>query len=535
VLLLLVTASPASAGTKLVVTGRGWGHGVGMSQWGAYGYASHGWTWQRILAHYYPGTRIGDAPLASVRVLLAAHAHRPAIACTGGIRVSDATGRTYPLPMGSYNVGRKLELPVAHRRVRVSRGLQHRERFTTVPANRALHAPVVFDCPTSPLLLNGRAYHGRLVLRHAGAGLAVVNTVPLDEYVRGVVGGEMPHRWSVAALAAQAVAARSYALAMLKPRKTFDLYSDTRSQVYGGIASEAGRTDAAVEMTAGKVLTWNGHVATTFFFSTSGGRTADVSEVWPSFGHVPYLRSVDDPYDVRSPHHTWGPIVLDGKRVARRLHAALGAVRVDRLPSGRVASVQLGSRRIDGEEFRRKLGLASTWFDVGELSLVPSRVQVSYGGKLALSLGAENVGRARLERKVGAGDWKTLASSVVGRRQVSVEPQGLTLYRLSAGSVMGPVVAVAVTPLLRIEPTGTDQLSGDVRPVVRTEVTVERRVGPNWQVVAHPQVDAQGRFNAPLRLRAGSYRVTVAGDGRFADTSTGLNVTPRLLASLTSQ
>jgi stage II sporulation protein D len=532
VLLLLVTAAPASAGTKLVVTGRGWGHGVGMSQWGAYGYASHGWTWQRIVAHYYPGTRIADAPLASVRVLLAAGAQRPTIACAGGIRVGDATGRVYPLPAGAYPVGRRLELPVARRRVRVGRGAHHREQFASVPAARPLRAPVVFDCPSAPLYLDGRAYHGTLVLRHAGARLAVVNTVPLDEYVRGVVGGEMPYRWSIAALAAQAVAARSYALATLKPGKTFDLYADTRSQVYGGLAYETRRTDIAVAKTAGKVLMWNGRVATTFFFSTSGGRTADVGDVWPAFGHVPYLRSVDDPYDVRSPHHVWGPIVLDAQRLVRRWHAAPGQVRLVRSTSGRVAAVQLGSRRIDGDEFRQALGLASTWFDVGELSLEPSRVQVVLGGKLSLSLDASNVGRARLERRIGASPWKTLASSVVGRRRVSVEPRGTTLYRLATADVTGPVVAVAVAPLLHVEPTGTDELSGAVKPIVRSEVTVQRRVGPGWKVVAHPRVDARGRFSAPLRLRPGSYRVTMAGDGRFADATAGLTVTPRLLASL---
>ena len=130
----------------------------------------------------------------------------------------------------------------------------------------------------------------------------------------------MPHRWSIAALEAQAVAARSYALATLKPGKKFDLFSDTRSQVYGGIAYETPKTNLAVSRTAGQVLTWNGHVATTFFFSTSGGRTADVREVWPKLGDVPYLRSVPDPYDSRSPHHAWGPITFDATRLAKRLH-----------------------------------------------------------------------------------------------------------------------------------------------------------------------------------------------------------------------
>jgi len=93
-------------------------------------------------------------------------------------------------------------------------------------------------------------------------------------------------------------------------------------------------------------------------------------------------------------------------------------------------------------------------------------------------------------------------------------------------------VSVAVAPKLAVEPTGAEQLSGDVEPVVRSAVTVQREVGASWKVVAHPQVDPTGHFNAPLRLKAGTYRVTIAGDGRYADTSAKLRVTPRLLASL---
>jgi len=530
-LCVLLTAAPASAGTKLVVSGRGWGHGVGMSQWGAYGYATHGWAWPRILAHYYPGTRLADAPVSSVRVLLREKASGVAVGCAGGMRVSDRTGRTRPLAAGEYRVGPKLRLPVGRKRVAVQRGRQHRERFAVVPVRRALHAPVVFDCPSAPLLLDGRAYHGTLVLRRAGRRLAVVNTVPLDQYVRGVVAGEMPHRWSIAALAAQAVAARSYALATLKPGRTFDLYADTRSQVYGGIAYETPRTDVAVAKTAGKVLTWRGRVATTFFFSTSGGRTADVGQVWPAFGHVPYLRSVDDPYDARSPHHLWGPLTFDAARLAKRLHVPPGDVSVATASSGRVTAVRIGARTVDGDDFRRELGLASTWFTVGELSLVRSAPRVRFGGKVALTMRSEGLGRARLQRRIGAGVWKTLAG-VTGSRRVTVEPRAQTLYRLKAGDVVGPVVPVAVSPRLRVAATGAEDLTGRVEPVVRSPVTVARRVVGGWKIVARPQVDARGRFSAPLRLRPGEYLVTLAGDARYAPAAASLRVTARLLASL---
>src|SRR5207248_10744352 len=102
---VLAAAGPAGAGTKLVGTGHGWGHGVGMSQWGAFGYARHGWSWQRILAHYYQGTQISPAPLSRVRVLLAEKQSHARVACAAPMRVNDVSGRGYALPAGVYSFG----------------------------------------------------------------------------------------------------------------------------------------------------------------------------------------------------------------------------------------------------------------------------------------------------------------------------------------------------------------------------------------------------------------------------------------------
>lgn len=528
---VLLSAASASAATQLVVTGRGWGHGVGMSQWGAYGYARHGWSYQRILAHYYPGTTLAPAPLQRIRVLLASGRPRATIACAGAIRVNDRTGRGYSLPPGTYGVGPALRLPVGRKRVRVKAGVHHHERFTVVPARRALRSPVVFDCPAAPLEWDGRAYHGLLTVRRNGSRLSIVNSLSLDEYVDGVVGGEMPHNWSLAALEAQAVASRSYALATLKPNAHFDIYDDTRSQVYGGIAYETPGIDFAVRRTAGKVLMWHGQVATTFFFSTSGGRTADVQEVWPQLGAVPYLRSVADPYDAISPHHAWGPYTFDATRLAQRLGVPPGVVHVRHLADGRVASVQIGSRTLDGNTFRLRLGLASTWFDIGDLGLTATRQRVLYGTKISLGARVDGLGTALLQRRIGAGAWKTLAH-VRGSESVDVEPQGATAYRLSAAGATGPVVYVVVAPSLRVTPVGRELLTGSVDPVTRGPVTVWRKVASGWKVVAHPQIDARGRFSAPLRLRAGGYRIEVGGTTRFAAADASVDVTPRLLASL---
>jgi stage II sporulation protein D len=524
-------AGTATAASVLVVNGRGWGHGVGMSQWGAKGYAERGRTWQQILAHYYPGTRLADAPLSRVRVQLAAAQPAVAIGCAGAIKVNDGAGAGHRLPPGTYRVAKGLALPVGHRRVRAKPELRRASPFRVVPVRRALRGPLVFDCPSEPLTLNGRAYHGLLVVRRHGVKLSIVNSLPLDDYVRGVVAGEMPHRWRIAALAAQAVAARSYALATLKPGRHFDLYSDTRSQVYGGIAYETPQTNEAVSRTAGRVLMWKGRVASTFFFSTSGGRTADVREVWSPHADMPYLRSVADPYDVRSPHHVWGPIVLTDRKVAKLLGAKLGDVTLDRTVSGRVKSIAFGDTKIDASRFRRVLGLQSTWFEVGELSLAASRSRVVFGAKLELLARTRHAGTARLQRRVGAGKWKTLKTVHTGAR-VGVEPRARTLYRLTAGGVRGPVVTVAVAPRLQVTPASAALLSGTVAPRSNGGIVVRRRVAGGWRVVARPRLDADGVFRAPLRLHPGGYRITVAADGRFAAATASVQVTRRLLASL---
>ena len=125
----------------------------------------------------------------------------------------------------------------------------------------------------------------------------------------------MPSAWPDEALKAQAVAARSYALAHRVSGKGFDLYADVRSQVYGGIAGESPRTTAAVQATKGEVLLWEGKPIDALFHSTSGGKTLDAVEV---FGKpVPYLVSVDDPHSDLSPVNRWGPTPVPRRRSGR--------------------------------------------------------------------------------------------------------------------------------------------------------------------------------------------------------------------------
>ena len=119
-----------------------------------------------------------------------------------------------------------------------------------------------------------------------------MNTVGLEQYLWGVVPREMPDTWPAEALKSQAIVARTYALTHMQGLGDFDVYPDTRSQVYGGIAAESAPARDAVNGTAGQVVLYKGELAQTFFFSSSGGRTANVQDVWRlEADAVPRLRA----------------------------------------------------------------------------------------------------------------------------------------------------------------------------------------------------------------------------------------------------
>jgi stage II sporulation protein D len=425
--LLLSWAASAGAGTVFVIDGRGWGHGIGMSQYGARGYAEAGWDHARILAHYYPGTELRIVPARHVRVLLAEGRGSVRVSSAKPYRVVDARGRSRKLKPGA-------------RTLAASRTLL-----------KGLRAPLRFEPGALPLRLDGKGYRGALVVQRSGGGLVVVNQLPLDRYLRGVVPWEMPDDWHPEALQAQAVVARSYALATLKPGKLFDLYADTRSQVYGGIAAEADTTNRAIGATAGRVLLWNGRVATTFYHSTSGGRTAAIREVWPRASSVPYLVSVDDPYDNLSKHHRWGPMRLTPAEVGKATQTkGVRDLLVQRTPSGRVAGVSLKlagtTRRIEAQDFRRELGLRSTWFSVRVLNLDPPLRRALADRGIELRGFVRGLTKVRLEQQVNGGTWRTVRpvrTRPDGRFTIRVEPKRTTSYRLAAPEAAGGAVTVS--------------------------------------------------------------------------------------------
>ena len=152
------------------------------------------------------------------------------------------------------------------------------------------------------------------------------------ELPAGVVPARAPRLAAPRRCEAQAVAARSYALAWNVDGKGFDQYADTRSQVYRGFLAETPSTSAAVAATAGEVVTYGGEIAVTYFFSTSGGHTENVENVFTGGDPKPWLKGVEDPHDDSSPYHRWGPFSYS--RADWRQARGLGAGQAAALQGG---------------------------------------------------------------------------------------------------------------------------------------------------------------------------------------------------------
>lgn len=439
-------AAVASAATQFWITGHGWGHGIGMSQYGAQGFATRaGWTASQIVTYYYQGSSVADAPAGSrrIRVLLASGRSTVRMQADGaGANVIGAS--SYPAQPGDVVIA-----TVNDGAVKVVIRRNGSAVFSTSAAAVRVtgSARGLFTADNGAY---GHHYRGELQLSVHGTSISVVNSVGLDAYVKGVVPSEMPPGWHPEALKAQALAARSYALAT-GARSYFDQHSDTRSQVYRGIEEEEASTSAAVDATAGKVITYGGDVVPAFFFSTSGGRTAAIEDVWGSDPR-PYLRSVPDPYE-RSPYSSWPErLSFTPTQLSARLlgdpRGRVGSVVVSTNRSRRAASVVLGSSRgittLTPATFQSRLGLRSTWFRVFTLS-IGSRGGSVAPGKRAVLEGVAPAG-TDLWRRSGSDPWvkvgRVTTSTGPWRRAVRVEQD--TSFRLRRGSRIGPGVRVRV-------------------------------------------------------------------------------------------
>jgi stage II sporulation protein D len=185
-----------------------------------------------------------------------------------------------------------------------------------------------------------------------------------------VISRESPSSWPIEALKAQAVAARTFALSGGVKGNGYELYDDTRSQVYGGVAAETARTNTAVAATSLQAITYAGKPIVAYFFSTSGGYTESVENSFVGSKPVPYLKGVPDPYDDLSPYHRWKLVLSQGRMqsaLSRYLKGGkLRKIKVNtRGVSPRVVYATLissaGRTRVTGSTLKAALGLRDSW------------------------------------------------------------------------------------------------------------------------------------------------------------------------------
>jgi stage II sporulation protein D len=469
-LLAFSLSAPAGAATSsnFTIRGAGFGHGIGLSQYGAYGYAAHGANSRDIVLHYYKGTSIANMAGRTIRVLL-----------QSGKGTVSVTGATLA-------GGEKLDATKSYRLVR--KGIDAVELRSAANKKIAtMQGVVTVSSSSGSFVLGGRAmnglsggrYRGKLEVR-AGTfgGLMAVNALSLDDYIKGVIVGEMPTSWPQQALEAQAIVARSYALTTDAGGTVFDQYPDTRSQMYYGMSRETAGTDQAVQSTAGQVVMYGDQVAVTYYFSTSGGRTENIENSWPGTAPVPYLQSVDDPYDNLSPRHRWRFVWSKSK-----LDAKLGSFVKGKLKSVKVTKRGVSPRIVDAQ-------------------VVGTR-------------GTVNVTGPQLRSRLGLYDtWAYFVTIQSGQSDPSNSSTQTQTDQQPAGDVQvtdggGTTASISRSWLHRVVGAKALVVAGTVAPRA-DKITLQKRDGAAWRTIGYGATDARGRY--ALRVDStGSYRILANG------------------------
>ena len=529
---------PRPADSVLRLVGHGWGHGRGMSQYGAYGAALAGRSWAWITSFYYPGTErtsVGNPTLrvlvsgglgSTVRVKSAAGLYAsfgPAHTDAWALPTAETTGHA----ILEYRVTTPTQVPGTPSRALLTYLLDDGrvKSWKLAPGNQInienRSTRVVSAYTSADTRIDYRGELRGILLGAAGQEtMTPVLAVPMESYLRSVVPSEMPASWSRHAVAAQAVAARTYAYyAYRHPRSTaYDICDTTSCQVFNGSARttssgtrtvyEYSSSDAAIALTAGVVLTYGGTAAFTEFSSSSGG--------WTVAGSVPYLRARRDPYDAVSanPNHTWRTSVPVS--TLESAWPSIGSLRGLTVTSrdgngdwgGRVRTAVLdgsaGSVTVSGASLRSVLGLKSEWFAPTAASTAPSYPRdVSGDGDADVLAVDRATTRLRVYRGDGSGGW---------------EP---TIVLPSTGWAGFPKVLTAgawdgdrLSDVLAQQPDGDLLLYPGV---AGGSLGAPTRVGTGWQ--AHNTVfpagdfDGDGRADLLARRASDGALVLYAGDG----------------------
>lgn len=231
----------------------------------------------------------------------------------------------------------------------------------------------------SPIYYNRKSYTGSLIFHNEKGLMNVVNVLPLEEYLVGIVASEMPKDWPAESLKAQAVVARTYAMYQRRGRSSgwsgsiYDVESTVSDQVYRGNVINDRSVRSAVENTKGEFLTLDGKLLKTFFSSTCGGRTESAKNVWNEEYKLP---TFEDPYCSRAPHMKWNYSISKAELIQKLKNAGFSAQSIDDIkierrpgnPRAAIIQIDIGDETIvfQGSEFRKLIGynlIKSTWFD----------------------------------------------------------------------------------------------------------------------------------------------------------------------------
>jgi stage II sporulation protein D len=365
--------SVSARSASFTIRGAGWGHGWGMSQYGAYGAAREGLSWKQILAFYYRGTRLDKLPSGTkIKVWITADSDNSLrVLPASGLAISDTAGHHYTVPAGakyrSWRISRSGDGYRLSYRTSSGSYVTKSTGLTTGSWSVSTRSKIV-----KVVLPNGsvRPYRGTMALIKRGSGGRTVNKVLLEDYVKGVVPAEMPTSWAANAVRAQAVAARSYGVRLQKfaGNAGYDICDTTACQVYRGMAQETSGGNAAVRATSGIIVTYRGAVALTQFASSNGGHSAR--------GDYPYLVAQRDPYDGVIKSQAWTR-TLSASSISRAW-PSVGTVKRLQISSrdgagawgGRVKTIKIiGTLRtatVSGITFQHMFGMRSSLYTVTE-------------------------------------------------------------------------------------------------------------------------------------------------------------------------
>ena len=538
--LALAPAAAADTQTQFTLVGRGWGHGIGMCQYGAYGYAKRGYRYDAIIKHYYTGVRLGRVGNPTVRVMLNQGLSSAAVSSTSGYKAASGD-RTVAVGGGVTAT------------VTWSGSAYH---LSAGAGDWYFDGPVTFTPGSARLKLhnqnqNGHVgrYRGSLRVIHLTGGLQVVNRVRLEAYLYGVVPRESPSSWPIEALKAQAVAARSFAIRSVGKPGSFDVYCTASSQVYNGFDGEAASTNTAVNRTAHVVPTYGGRAISAYYFSTSGGHTESIENAWGG-EPVPYLKGVPDPYETSSPYHTWpeNPIRRSPATIANQLGAyssthtwgvkgALRAIYVTRRgASPRIVSAVVvgsnGASLISGARIRAEMALRDSWVFFTSLSVTPSQSThktITYGKSTTVSgrryPAIADGGTVTLHYHPTGGGWATRkvttqrhSQAMMGRTvrwseySPSVEPSRTTEYYFSSGRGVSPHTTISVRYAATMQASTTSPAAGDtvvltgaVKPSTDGKtVWLQAKGGGAWGDIASTTLKSDGTYRFEWTATAGT-------------------------------